>query len=125
MKMSGHTTSTHAHHYNSSIACWRENIYEKFHCALGEPVKMLSKKYSIEHLTKEELLRTLKVACGDTAVWTCKNQEKLVHLSSNSFLRHSHCNLPCGYGKSMAWIIPTLGNKLTGKRIGLRLVILS
>ncbi len=51
-------------------------------------------------------------------------QKEMVTLAANSVATHAYVGLPCGRGKSMSWLVPILASLISGRHIGIRIVIL-
>ena len=101
-EMSGHSPATHNRTYGSIVQDGREYLYRKFHEALGDSVS--TDVAGSVAMTEYDLFASLEYSFGRGASYTCKAQERLV----NSMLlrKHCHANLPCGAGKSAAWLLP-------------------
>ena len=121
-EMSGHTAATHRMCYGTEKSYWREGIYDSFHAALGEVGQRLCSGH-IGQFSRQQMLGSLKVLCGDKAEFNgC--QERIVHFCCNSVGRHGYGALPCGHGKSMSWLVPLVSERMSGRRVGMRIVVL-
>lgn len=113
-QMSAHSASTHQASYGSSLINGRELLYRVFHRELGGDVPAGLATTAVP-LSKQELAHGLCALLGPEARYTCAGQERLVDLIANSVSRHAHIGLPCGSGKSMAWMVPTVARILAGR----------
>lgn len=114
-EMSAHSAGTHRTSYGSTLLDGRELVYRKFHLELGGE-QLQSKSSSTLSLTPQELLRGLCSLVGPAAAYKSPEQERLVAIVANSNPRHAHVGMPCGSGKSMAWLVPAVARVLAGKR---------
>ena len=109
-EMSGHSAATHQASYSSSVVGGRESMFDKFHQGLGCEASSCTSP----QMTGSDLLKGLRFLHGQTAGYTSKAQEEMVLLMANSTTRHAHFGLPCGAGKSSAWLVPTVSRALAG-----------
>jgi superfamily II DNA helicase RecQ len=119
-EMAAHSRSTHQASYGSSLVGGRELIYRVFHRELG------GEDYAatLVEMSQQELLSALRSFFGHGATYTSRQQQDLVSLIANETTRHAHIGMPCGSGKSMAWMVPTVARVLAGKKSGTIVVVL-
>jgi len=120
---SGHTQLTGRHAYGTWLEHSDEILYDRYHSQLGEtsldPPVIAFTPYS------DQILKTsLRELLGRKAGYRSDDQKKMIEIAANSVARHSFVGLPCGHGKSLSWMVPTLASYLSGRHVGLRLVIL-
>ena len=48
----------------------------------------------------------------------------MIDIAANCVVRHAFVGLPCGHGKSLSRMVPTMASYLSGRHVGLRIVIL-
>jgi superfamily II DNA helicase RecQ len=120
---SGHTQGTGRRAYGTFLENSDELMYDLYHKSLGEhivePPNIVFTPYSdyVLHAALKELL-------GATADFRSRQQKLMVDIAANSMTRHSYVGIPCGHGKSLSWLIPTMASYLAGRHVGLRIVIL-
>jgi superfamily II DNA helicase RecQ len=119
-EMAGHSATTHSRSYSSSLVGGRETVYRVFHQALGSDIGICSSSQS----TRLELLNGMRSLFGPDAYFTSDKQRQMVFLVANETTRHAHIGLPCGSGKSAAWLAPVVSDYLTGKAIKTIVVVL-
>lgn len=122
-EMAAHSASTHRTSYSTTIVNGRESVYRIFHLELGAEVGGGLASRSIV-FSKQLLLQGLSLLVGPKARFTCPEQERLVELVANSHDRHAYAGLPCGTGKSMAWMVPAVARVLAGRSRKMIIVIL-
>jgi hypothetical protein len=121
-EMSAHTAATHDARYGSELIGGKELNYRKYHNALGA-VDVTST--SNDEIRPRDLFTALKYMYGPDADYTSDLQRQMVVASSSATSdKHSHVGMPCGSGKSLAWELPRLAAALTGKKIGMQIVVL-
>ena len=120
---SGHTQGTGRRAYSTWLENSDEVLYDLYHRNLGEscldpPV--------VDFIPYSDtiLMESLKQLLGKKARFRSTNQREMVSIATNSILRHAYIGLPCGQGKSMSWMIPMMASYLSGRHVGLRIVIL-
>lgn len=119
-EMAGHSIHTQRAKYSNKVVGGPEFLFNKYHGALGDS--------SYLHLISEELSDVdLQVALctlyGDGAKYRSEEQRRMVLASSRKLEQHCLVNLPCGIGKSMAFILPCVAREVTGKDAKMHLVI--
>jgi superfamily II DNA helicase RecQ len=107
-EMSGHSAATHSQTYGSAVCDGKEYLYRKYHDALGDATS--PETAGLVVISEFDLKAGLEYSFGQGASYTCNAQKRLV----NSMLSrtHRHASLPCGAGKSMAWLLPLVANAL-------------
>jgi superfamily II DNA helicase RecQ len=120
---SGHTQATGRRAYSTILENSEEALYDHYHKELGEtcleppPIEFVPFPGPILKASLRELV-------GKRATFRNAQQREMVKISSNMYLRHAFAGLPCGHGKSMAWMVPIVASFLTGRDVGLRIVVL-
>jgi superfamily II DNA helicase RecQ len=120
-EMSGHSVATHSRTYGSSVHDGKEYLYRKFHEALGDTVgpEIIGSGATTEY----DLHGALEYSFGEGASYTCDAQERLVNSTLTPY--HCHANLPCGAGKSSAWLLPLIANAMRNQgQQGFSIVVL-
>jgi superfamily II DNA helicase RecQ len=120
-EMSGHTEATHEGRYGSTLLGGTELNYRKFHNALGAAD---GTKISNEKIQAKNLFEALTQIYGPDADFTSNLQREMVIASATENGNHSHVGLPCGSGKSLAWLLPLVASAMTSKKMGLQIVVL-
>ena len=120
---SGHTQVTGRRAYGTWLEKSDEILYDRYHSHVGEVI-MDPPLVDFTPFSKNILKASLKELIGRKAVYRSEDQEKMVDIASNSVVRHSYVGLPCGHGKSLSWMIPTMASYLSGRHVGLRIIIL-
>ncbi|KAG9287661.1 hypothetical protein G9A89_000604 [Geosiphon pyriformis] len=120
---SGHTQGTGHRSYGTYLENSKESMYDLYHTQLGEstadpPI------VDFTPFSGSVLKASLKELLGREAVYRSDHQKSMVEIAANSISRHAFVGLPCGQGKSLSWMVPTLASYLSGRHIGLRIVIL-
>jgi hypothetical protein len=119
--MSGHTEGTHEVRYGSELIGGAELNYRKYHNAIGAAY---GTSISNEQIQAENLFQALKQIYGPDAEYTSELQRQMVIASAAKNGNHSHVGLPCGSGKSLAWLLPLVAAAMTSKKIGMLIVVL-
>ena len=103
----GHSTTTHLQHYSSKGIDSQEQFYRRWHECLG--------CHSTENVGNQEslvsddcLYSTLLQLCGNDSKWRSLTQQAMVSFHATNTFQNAMISLPCGYGKSMSWLIPSL-----------------
>jgi superfamily II DNA helicase RecQ len=120
-EMSGHTEGTHEVRYGSELIGGAELNYRKYHNAIGAAY---GTSISNEQIQAENLFQALKQIYGPDAEYTSELQRQMVIASATKNGNHSHVGLPCGSGKSLAWLLPLVAAAMTSKKIGMQIVVL-
>jgi superfamily II DNA helicase RecQ len=107
-EMSGHSAATHSRTYGSAVCDGKEYLYRKYHDALGDATSPESAGPVV--ITEFDLKAGLEYSFGQGASYTCEAQKSLV--KSMLSPTHCHASLPCGAGKSMAWLLPLVAKAL-------------
>ena len=110
-EMSGHTAETHTKQYSSYDPSKKEKVYKKMHECMGELVHNHNTVIGLTNqsrLSDEFLNETLKLLYGPGATYQSSLQKKMVLCSANEYQKHAFIGIPCGGGKSLSWILPTL-----------------
>ena len=68
-------------------------------------------------LSKDEMLKGLKCVFGKEGTYKCPKQREMLEMTTERECPRGsfHVGLPCGSGKSMAWVVPALARVLSGK----------
>ena len=122
-KKSGHTQGTGRRAYGTWSENSEEALYDRFHSHLGE-VTMDPPPVDFMPFSVSVLKAALKELIGRKAVFRSQDQKKMIQIAANSIVRHAFVGLSCGQGKSMSWMVPTMASYLSGRHVGLRIVIL-
>jgi hypothetical protein len=120
---SGHTQITGRQAYGTWLENSDEILYDRYHKHLGESI-MEPPTVEFVPLSASVLKKSLKELLGRKAVYRSDDQKQMIDIAANSVVRHAFVGLPCGHGKSMSWMVPTMASYLSGRFIGLRIVIL-
>ncbi len=120
---SGHTQSTGRHSYSTWLENGEEALYDFYHKELGEEF-LESPKIAFTPFSDSILLVSLKRLLGPQSLFRSPQQKQMVSFAVNSNKRHAYVSIPCGQGKSMSWFVPIMASLLSGRHIGLRIVIL-
>jgi hypothetical protein len=120
---SGHTQMTGRHSYGTWLENSEEAMYDHYHHSLGEAI-FDPPVVDFTPLSASVLKSSLKEMLGRKASYRSMEQECMVDIAANSVVRHSFIGLPCGQGKSLSWMVPTVASYLAGRHVGLRIVIL-
>jgi hypothetical protein len=120
-EMSGHSASTHEVRYGSELIGGIELNYQKYHNAIGA---INGTSTSSAEVNARDLLMALKTIYGSNANYTSNLQRDMVAMASKISDRHSHVGMPCGSGKSLAWLLPLAAAAMSSKKIGMMIVIL-
>jgi hypothetical protein len=120
---SGHTQGTGRRSYGTWLENSDEAIFDLYHTHLGEltvdPPAIVHTPFS------DSILKSaLKQLLGRDALFRSEHQRFMIEIAANSISRHAFVGLPCGHGKSLSWMVPTLASYLAGRHIGLRIVVL-
>jgi superfamily II DNA helicase RecQ len=119
-EMAGHSSATHRSAYSSSLVGGQETLFRIFHQELGSEIGCGGSK----QLTSLELLNGLRALFGQVAEYTSSEQKEMVLVVANETSRHAHFGLPCGSGKSVAWLAPVVADFLAGNEIKTIVVVL-
>ncbi len=111
---SGHTQSTGMRSYATWVENSEEALYDFYHQSLGESVKDPPPAPFVPFPSRL-LLRSLRELLGRHTNFRTKQQEEMVRFCSNSIARHAFVSMPCGHGKSLSWMVPTLASLLSGR----------
>lgn len=112
-KSSGHAVQTHKIKYASMLLGGKEYLFRRFHAALGEqPPGVVNASLSIRPV---DLKSTLQLFFGPDASYTSHYQQELVEFAASLLPVHAHADVPCGGGKSMAWMIPIAARLISGR----------
>ena len=110
----GHAAETHMLRYSTLFTGGKEYLYRIFHTAIGEkPAGVVDSNLVIRPV---DLTLALRLLIGPEASYTSPHQQQLVEFAAFSTLEHAHGDLPCGAGKSMAWLLPLAARLLSGRR---------
>jgi hypothetical protein len=120
---SGHTQGTGRRSYGTYLENSDEVLYDTFHTALGE-TSLDPPTLSFTPYTDSVLLAGLKELFGRHATFRSVEQKKMIDIAANSLVRHSFVGIPCGHGKSLSWLVPMMASYLSGRKVGLRVVVL-
>ena len=108
-EMSGHSSGTHAVSYSSSEAGALEAKYEKYHKAIGYDPD----DYRTSQLrTSSDLYMALRCMYGPGAQYRDQGQSKMIMSILQKKDEHLYIGLPCGSGKSLAWLLPALADTM-------------
>ena len=107
--MSGHSSGTHAVAYSSSEAGALEAKYEKYHKAIGyDPGDYRASQLR----TPSDLHTALVCMHGPGARYRSQGQSKMMISILKDKDQHLYVGLPCGAGKSLAWLLPALADTM-------------
>lgn len=120
---SGHTQGTGRRAYSTVLENSEEALYDYYHQQLGE-VSLEPPPIDFVPFPDFIVKSSLRELIGKKAAFRHSQQRRMVDISCNSILRHAFVGLPCGHGKSMSWMVPIVASFLTGRHVGLRLVVL-
>ncbi len=120
---SGHTQSTGRRSYGTWMENADEVFYDFYHKELGEEI-LEPPRMDFTPFTTSILKKSLKKLLGGHATFWSSQQQEMIGIASNSIKRHAFMSLPCGQGKSMSWLVPVMASLLSGRHVGLRIVIL-
>ena len=120
---SGHTQGTGRRAYSTWIENSEEALFDHYHRCLGETF-LDAPVIQFTPFSDATLTASLKELLGKRSVYRSKEQEQMVQIAANSVLRHSYIGLPCGQGKSLSWLVPMMASYLSGRHVGIRIVIL-
>ena len=123
-EMSGHSSTTQQNNYGTELKGWREQVYRRFHLALGEVTIDQHDDPQDQVFSTKQLLNCLRQVYGPSANFLSSEQQEMVELAANERRRHCFIGLPCGHGKSLTWTIPIVADRLTLKRRRMRIVVL-
>lgn len=120
---SGHTQGTGRRAYGTWLENSEEALYDLYHGKLGEsnldPPPLLFTPFS-----DSVLKASLETMLGRDATYRSESQKNMICIAANSISRHAFVGLPCGQGKSLSWMVPSLASYLAGRHVGLRIVVL-
>ena len=119
-EQSGHAAATHAGKCSSKLVGGMERLYRMHHTALGG---VDTSNHANSKLTADDLSAALTVLFGRNGKFTSPMQWDIVLNSATVRDKHSHFGLPCGAGKSMAWILPIAAAAISGKKLGAMMVV--
>lgn len=120
---SGHTQGTGRRSYGTWLENSEEAVFDLFHQKLGER-SLEPPSIAFTPFSESALLSSLRSLLGRDAKYRSENQKDMIQIAANSNLRHAFVGLPCGHGKSLSWMVPTLASYMAGRHVGLRIVIL-
>ena len=120
---SGHTQWTGRQSYGTWLENSEEAMYDLYHTSLGEST-LQPPTLQFTPFSDHALESSLKTMLGRDAGYRSEHQKLMIEFAANSISRHAFVALPCGHGKSLSWMIPTLASYLSGRHVGLRIVIL-
>jgi hypothetical protein len=120
---SGHTQLTGRLAYGTWLENNDECLYDRYHNSLGEVI-MEPPVVEFVPFSEEILKNALKELLGRKANYRSVDQNRMIDIAANSVVRHAFVGLPCGHGKSLSWMVPTMASYLSGRHVGLRIVIL-
>ena len=112
----GHSVTTHAMHYNSSVQLKSQEYYHRvFNNNYGYEFK--EERNSIANVTSEHINKALKLLYGEFAEFRGK-QEELINTTINDQQSHSFFALSTGVGKSICWLLPHVAYREAGYLCG-------
>ena len=120
---SGHTQVTGRLAYGTWLENSEEAMYDLYHSRLGES-SLHPPPLEFTPFSDFVLESSLKSLLGREATYRSDHQKQMIAFAANSILCHAFVGLPCGHGKSLSWLVPTLASYLSGRHVGLRIVIL-
>lgn len=120
---SGHTQGTGRRTYSTWLENSEEALFDLYHRNLGES-SLDPPVIEFTPFSESILTASLRELLGRKAVYRSKKQHEMVQIAANSILRHAFVGLPCGQGKSLSWLVPMMAAYLSGRHVGLRIVIL-
>ncbi len=124
-EMSGHSAGTHEGWYSSSVE--KETFFNKYHQSLGENILLGQDRCIIEPLglaTDADVLDNLRVLFGVNADFLSVVQKGVVIDCCNNHTKHTFCNIGCGGGKSISWMIPALREYRNGSVPKLSIIVI-
>ena len=119
---SGHTQGTGRRAYGTWLENSDEVLYDRYHGHLGEDM-MEPPLVDFTPFSDDILKSSLKQLLGRKAVFRSIDQKRMIDIAANSVVRHAFIGLPCGHGKSLSWMVPTMASYLSGRHVGLRIII--
>ena len=120
---SGHTQNTGRRAYGTWLENSEEAMYDLYHRELGE-ITMDPPSVPFTPFSDAVLMSSLKAMLGRDANYRSENQKTMISISANSTSRHAFVGLPCGQGKSLSWMVPTLASYMAGRHVGMRIIVL-
>ena len=120
---SGHTQGTGRRAYGTYLENSDELLYDLYHRSLGE-ISLDPPVLAFTPFSDSVLEAGLKELLGRQASFRSREQKRMIDISANCVTRHSYVGIPCGHGKSLSWLVPVIASFLTGRSVGLRIVIL-
>lgn len=120
---SGHTQTTGRIAYGTWLENSEEVLYDRYHSNLGEDI-VEPPVVDFVPFSDIVLKKSLKELLGRKANYRSEDQKRMIGVAANSVVRHAFVGLPCGHGKSLSWMVPTMASYLSGRQVGLRIVIL-
>ena len=120
---SGHTQVTGRRAYGTWLENSEEAVYDLYHEQLGER-SLDAPTVSFTPYSDSVLKSSMKTMLGRDAEYRSDHQKYMIEIAANSILRHAFVGLPCGQGKSLSWMVPTLASYMAGRHVGLRIIVL-
>jgi hypothetical protein len=120
---SGHTQGTGRRAYGTWMENSEEAVYDFYHRQLGEST-FDPPSVDFTPFSDSVLKSSLKAMLGRDAVYRSDHQRNMIEIAANSISRHAFVGLPCGHGKSLSWMLPTIASYMAGRHVGLRIIVL-
>ena len=120
---SGHTQGTGRRTYGTWLENSEEAMYDLYHGRLGES-SLHPPPLDFTPFSDHVLQSSLKSLLGRAAVYRSDHQKQMIEIAANSISRHAFVGLPCGQGKSLSWMVPSLAAYMAGRHVGLRIIVL-
>lgn len=113
--MSHHSKQTASASYSTQFAYWKERFYLDFHHRLGCPTIVSENKVVPQAPRLDaDALDVLKMVFSNNATFRSPLQKNAMLSVLNKFNQHRAALLPCGSGKTVLTLVPTLDAHMRG-----------
>ena len=125
-KASNHSHAVHTEWYKTSILGAEERRFDAYHDLMGETRIWQDCNYKLQlaQVTETQMMRALQGLFGQQASFNSPEQKQMVINSCNSHLKHKYDGLRCGYGKTLALLLPLAIEKTSLHFAGCRIFVL-